>query len=151
MDRVEIERLPRGGPVTTTAALKAARDDEDPAKILVIDDNLRIAHLLAISLREVGYGVLGAPTGAEGLRLFTLSQPDVVLLDMALPGGLNGIEVLKRIRSINPTARVIMLTANTNIHRARTALELGAVAYVDKPFDLAYLKRVVAMALQADR
>jgi DNA-binding NtrC family response regulator len=61
---------------------------------------------------------------------------------------MNGIEVLKRIRSINPTARVIMVTGNTDPQLARQALELGAVAYIDKPFDFDYLKRVVAMALQ---
>ncbi len=77
----------------------------------------------------------------------TLFQPDRVLLDIVLPG-MNGIEVLKRIRSINPSTRVVMLTGNINPSVARTALELGALAYIDKPFDLPYLKRVVAMALR---
>jgi DNA-binding NtrC family response regulator len=61
---------------------------------------------------------------------------------------MNGIEVLKRIRSINPIARVIMVPGNTDPQLARQALELGAVAYIDKPFDFDYLKRVVAMVLQ---
>jgi two-component system, response regulator, stage 0 sporulation protein F len=73
-----------------------------------------------------------------------------VLLDILLPGGMNGIEVLKRIRSINPTTKVMMVTGNTDPCLAREALELGARAYVDKPFDFAYLKRVVAMALQME-
>jgi len=54
--------------------------------------------------------------------------------------------VLKRIRSIDPTIKVIMVTASTDALLAREALQLGALAYVDKPFDLAYLKRVIAMA-----
>lgn len=83
-----------------------------------------------------------------GLKDFTLSRPDLVLLDIALPGGLDGIELLKRMRSINPTSRVVMVTGNTDPALARQALELGALAYVDKPFDFEYLKRVVAMALQ---
>jgi DNA-binding response OmpR family regulator len=117
------------------------------ARILVIDDNLAVVDILATALGEEGYGVLSAVTSDEGLKLFILSQPELVLLDIALPG-MNGIEMLKRIRSIAPTARVIMVSGLADAARAREALELGAVAYVDKPFDLAYLKRVVAMALQ---
>ena len=60
---------------------------------------------------------------------------------------MNGIELLKRIHSIIPTTRVIMVSGNTDPVLAREALELGALAYVDKPFDFAYLKRVIAMAL----
>jgi len=116
------------------------------AGILVIDDDPAVVDVLVTCLREQGYGVLGALTSGEGLRLITLSRPDLVLLDITLPG-MNGIEVLKRIRSIDPTIGVIMVTASTDPQLAREALQLGALAYVDKPFDLAYLKRVVAMAL----
>jgi two-component system response regulator (stage 0 sporulation protein F) len=63
---------------------------------------------------------------------------------------MNGIEVLKRIRSIAPATKVIMVTASIDPLLAREALELGALAYVDKPFDFAYLKRVVVMALRPD-
>jgi len=59
-------------------------------------------------------------------------------------------DAVVRIHSINPTARVIMVTGSTDPARAGEALELGALAYVDKPFDFAYLKRVVAMALQQE-
>jgi len=117
------------------------------ARILVIDDNLTVVDILATALGEEGYGVLSAVTSDEGLKLFILSQPDLVLLDIALPG-MNGIDMLKRIRSIAPTARVVMVSGTADVMLARLALELGALAYVDKPFDLAYLKRVVAMALQ---
>jgi len=117
------------------------------ARILVIDDNLTVVDILAAALGEEGYGVLSAVTSDEGLKLFILSQPDLVLLDIALPG-MNGIDMLKRIRSIAPTARVVMVSGTADVMLARLALELGALAYVDKPFDLAYLKRVVAMALQ---
>src|SRR5262249_12644190 len=76
------------------------------------------------------------------------SGPDLVVLDIGLPGGPSGLEVLKSIRRVNPAIRVIMVTGNTDPERARKALELGAIAYVDKPFDCDYLKRVVAMALR---
>jgi DNA-binding response OmpR family regulator len=117
------------------------------ARILVIDDNPHVVDILGSYLRGEGYGVLGALTSDEGLKLAILSRPELVLLDIALPGT-NGIELLKRIRSINPTSRVIMVTGNIDPALARKALELGALAYIDKPFDLAYLKRVIAMALR---
>jgi len=117
------------------------------ARILVIDDNPHVVDILGTYLREEGYGVLGALTSDEGLKLAILSRPELVLLDIALPGT-NGIELLKRIRSINPTTRVIMVTGNIDSVLVREALELGALAYIDKPFDLAYLKRVIAMALR---
>ena len=95
--------------------------------------------------------VSGALTGEEGLKGFILSRPDLVLLDVALAGGMDGVEVLKRIRLINPAAKVVMVTGNRDATLARDTLERGALAYVDKPFDFAYLKRVVAMAFQTKR
>ena len=118
------------------------------ARILVIDDDPEVVDTLVTYLCEEGYGVSGALTSDEGLKLVILSRPDLVLLDVFLPGGMNGIEVLRRIRSINPTVKVIMVTGNTDPLLAREALELGALAYVDKPFDFDYLKRLVAMALR---
>ena len=120
------------------------------ARIVVIDDDPEVVDLLVSYLREEGYGVLGALTIDEGIRLVSLSRPDLVLLDILLPGGMNGIEVLKRIRSIDPTREVIMVTGSRDPLLAREALELGALAYIDKPFDFAYLKRVVAMTLRPE-
>ena len=118
------------------------------ARILVVDDHPGVVDILVTCLREEGYGVLGALTSDEGLKDFILSRPDLVLLDIALAGGMNGIELLTRIRSISPTARVIVVTGNQDPLLVREAFQLGALAYVDKPFDLTYLKRVVAMALR---
>jgi two-component system response regulator (stage 0 sporulation protein F) len=120
------------------------------SKILVIDDNPSVVDFLGRCLREEGYGVLGALTSDEGLKLVIVARPELVLLDIALPGT-NGIELLKRIRSINPATRVIMVTGNADPALAREALELGALAYIDKPFDVDYLKRVIAVALREGR
>jgi CheY-like chemotaxis protein len=120
------------------------------ARILVIDDNPAVVDILVTLLGEEGYRVSGALTKDEGLKLFILSHPDLVVLDIALSGESNGIEVLKRIRSISPTTRVIVVSGMADPVGARQALEVGALAYVDKPCDFAYLKRVVAMALQGD-
>jgi DNA-binding response OmpR family regulator len=118
------------------------------ARILVIDDNPGVVDILAAHLRREGYGVSGALTGDEGLQDFILTRPDLVLLDITLPGEMNGIELLKRIRSINPTGRVVVVTGNTDSATAREAFELGALAFIGKPFDFADLKRVVAAALR---
>jgi len=120
------------------------------ARILVIDDNPAVVDILAAHLRGAGYGVSSALTGDDGLKDFILARPDLVLLDITLPGEMNGIELLKRIRSIDPASKVIMVTGNTDPASAREALELGATAYIDKPFDFAYLKRVVAMTLRPE-
>jgi DNA-binding response OmpR family regulator len=117
------------------------------ARILVIDDNPSVVDMISTFLRNEGYGVLGALTSDEGLKLVILARPELVLLDIGLPGT-NGLELLMRIRLMNPGAKVIMVTGNTDPALAREAFRLGALAYVDKPFDLAYLKRVIAMALQ---
>lgn len=117
------------------------------ARILVIDDNAGVVNLLAASLGEEGHTVVSALTSDEGLELVTRFQPDLVLLDVVLPG-MSGIEVLKRIRTINPSTRVIMLTGNVDPSDVRKALELGALAYVDKPFDFSHLKRLIARALR---
>ncbi len=119
------------------------------ARILVIDDDPTVVEVLVTCLREQGYEVSGALTSGDGLRSIRMSRPDLVLLDIALPD-VNGIEVLKQIRSIDPTIGVIMVTASKDALIAREALQLGALYYVDKPFALAYLRRVVAMALQPE-
>jgi len=120
------------------------------AKILVVDDNAAVVDVLVACLHEEGYKVLGALTGEGGLKGFILSRPDLVLLDVSLAGGMDGVEVLKRIRLINPAAKVVMVTGHRDAALARETLEHGALAYVDKPFDIAYLKRVVAMAVQTE-
>jgi DNA-binding NtrC family response regulator len=117
------------------------------ARILVIDDDPNVADILATCLRAEGYGILAALTGDDGLKDFILYRPDLVLLDLALPNAMSGLELLKRFHAINPTSKVITVTGNTDPALAREALELGAVAYIDKPFDFGYLKRVVATAL----
>src|SRR5207245_6743194 len=92
-------RVARGG-----AECSGCQNSCDRRQPVVVD-------MLVTCLREEGYRVVGAETSDEGLKLAILSRPELVLLDIALPG-MNGIELLKRIRSINPTTRVIMVTGN---------------------------------------
>ena len=105
------------------------------ARILVIDDEPNVVDILVTLLGQEGYHVLGALTSDEGLKLFILSHPDLVVLDIALPGTVNGLEMLKRIRSISPTARVIVVSGMGDPALARQAIDLGALAHIDKPFE----------------
>ena len=102
------------------------------ALVLVVEDELEIAELLEDYLRESGYRTERAKGGEEALRLFRAAQPDLVLLDIALPE-LSGTEVLKRIR-LESAVPVIMLTAKAEEVDKIVGLELGADDYITKPF-----------------
>jgi DNA-binding response OmpR family regulator len=94
------------------------------SRILVIDDDPRVVDLVANCLREERYGVSSALTSDEGLKLVVMSRPDLILLDLMLPG-LDGIDMLKRIRAIKLTNRVIIVTGNTDPRLAWESLEFG--------------------------
>ena len=83
-------------------------------KILVVDDEPEVRRLLQDFLSDRGYEVLLAADGLEALASFGANRPDLVLLDIAMPG-MDGVEVLKQIAMIDPAVRVIMVTANTDI------------------------------------
>ena len=102
-------------------------------KVLVIDDDSGVRQVLA---RVLGgkYRVESASTGAEGLRKAGLLKPDLVLLDLRLPK-MNGMSVLQAIKKMNEDIPIIMLTAHGNIGSAVQAIKLGAIDYLEKPFD----------------
>jgi DNA-binding response OmpR family regulator len=102
------------------------------SRVLVVDDENDIRGLVRELLERAGYDVLEAPNGNEGLRLFYAEQPDLVVLDVSMPG-LTGWEVLERIRELSE-APVIMLTANADELDKVRGLRAGADDYVTKPF-----------------
>ncbi len=112
------------------------------AKALVVDDEPRIRNLLKRFLRSRGFKVVTARRGTEALTLFQTERPDVVLLDIIMPG-MGGIEVLRRILHTTPRARVIMLTAVQDEEIGKAALRIGARDYIIKPFDLKCLERSI--------
>jgi two-component system response regulator ResD len=101
-------------------------------KILVIEDEEGIIHLLNLYLRDAGYTVVVAKDGADGLALHAREQPDLVILDIMLPA-LDGFEVCRRIRSWSRTP-ILMLTARGDEDDRIQGLELGADDYLVKPF-----------------
>ncbi|SRR5258707_182874 len=101
-------------------------------KILVIEDEEGIIHLLNLYLRDAGYTVVVAKDGPDGLALHAREQPDLVLLDIMLPA-LDGFEVCRRIRAWSNTP-ILMLTARGDEDDRIQGLELGADDYLVKPF-----------------
>jgi DNA-binding response OmpR family regulator len=107
--------------------------DRMTANILVIEDEENIARLLRLELEHKGYAVETAANGKAGVKL-ALSNPwDLILLDVMLPG-LNGVEVLRRIRQNGDTVPVIFLTARDSTPDIVSGFEQGANDYVTKPF-----------------
>lgn len=111
------------------------------ARIVVIDDEVQIRRFLRISLASEGYQVLEAATADEGLKLTATSAPDLVVLDLGLPGA-DGKEVLREIRSWS-SVPVIILSVRADENEKVWALDAGANDYVTKPFGLQeFLARV---------
>ncbi|NOX63422.1 MAG: response regulator transcription factor [Chloroflexi bacterium] len=103
-------------------------------KILIIEDDPSIGKLLRRSLLLEGYDVEMALNGFEGLKAFSAHRPDLVILDLMLPG-IDGIEVCRRIRE-ESDAPIIMLTARDAVDDRVLGLDSGADDYVTKPFDI---------------
>ncbi|MCO6450738.1 MAG: response regulator transcription factor [Caldilineales bacterium] len=101
-------------------------------RILVVDDEMRMVHLVRTYLEGAGYGVLVAYDGAEAMHIFRSEQPDLVVLDLMLPE-INGLDVAREMRR-NGDVPIIMLTARADETDRLVGLELGADDYVVKPF-----------------
>jgi two-component system response regulator AtoC len=116
-------------------------------KLLVVDDEHLIRWSLEQNLKKQGYEVVTAGTGEDALRLVREEQPDLVLLDIQLPG-ISGIDVLEKIKDLDDDIVVIMVTANSGLENAVNAMRLGAFDYISKPFNLDEISIVVKKALE---
>jgi diguanylate cyclase (GGDEF)-like protein len=116
-------------------------------KILVVDDEEDTLEIIQALLRFEGYDVITALTGEEGVRKTEEERPEVVLMDINLPG-IDGNEGLRRIRRSNPLQCVIMLTAFATVDNAILALKEGATDFVKKPFENEHLIHIVNQALE---
>ena len=115
-------------------------------KALVVEDDGNIAELLRLYLERDGFEVQCAPDGGEGVEMFRAFHPDIVLLDIMLPG-LNGLEVLRRARRSVDTP-VIMLTARDTVMDKVTGLDMGAEDYITKPFEIEELLARIRVRLR---
>jgi two-component system nitrogen regulation response regulator NtrX len=103
------------------------------SRILVIDDEAAIRDSLKMTLEYEGYDFIGAATGQEGLALAEREAPDLVLLDVKMPG-MDGIDVLERLRAMNETLPVIVVSGHGSISTAVEATKKGAFDFIEKPF-----------------
>jgi two-component system KDP operon response regulator KdpE len=120
-------------------------------KILVVDDEPRVVRLVSAVLQALDYRVVAATSGEPALEMIALEQPDLVLLDLRLPGGLDGYEVCRRIREFSDVA-VIMLTAKAQESDVLQGFDAGTDDYLTKPFSAKELvARVKAVLRRTQR
>ena len=118
------------------------------ATILVVEDDASLLSGLALNLRRAGYRVLTAADGEAAVAAFEEERPDLVLLDLMLPG-MDGLEILRRIRSTDTALPVVVLTALGDPDDKVRGLDIGANDYVTKPFSVAELLARVRASLRA--
>jgi len=115
-------------------------------KVLIVDDEERILKSITGVLEDEGFRVTTARSGEEAIAIFEQEGPDVTLLDIWMPG-MDGIEVLKRLKWIAPDCQVIMISGHATISTAMTAVKLGAFDFIEKPLSLDVLLMTIRRAL----
>jgi two-component system response regulator (stage 0 sporulation protein F) len=120
----------------------------DHRKLLIVDDQNGIRMLLSEVFSSEGYQTFQAYNGNSAIEIVKQDVADLVLLDMKIPG-MDGVEILKRIKKINPDIKVIMMTAYGELDMLREAVESGALMHFTKPFDIDAL--LYAVNLELDR
>ena len=111
-------------------------------KILIVDDQAGIRLLLQELFKRENYETSTAENGLQALQLVEVERPDCVLLDMKMPG-VSGIDVLKELKEKWPNLPVIMMTAYDDVALTSQAMEIGAMKYFTKPFDIFELRDAV--------
>jgi DNA-binding NtrC family response regulator len=119
-------------------------------KILVVDDEPILRDSLEVALGTSGYEVLTARTGEEGFERFCKDNPDLVLLDHWLPG-MNGDEVLRKMKEEKPEIPIIIMTAQGSIKLAVNSMKMGAFDFLVKPFELEQVEALIKMGLERVR
>ncbi|MCP4147769.1 MAG: sigma-54-dependent Fis family transcriptional regulator [bacterium] len=119
---------------------------QEQIKILIIDDDPSIRNMLAIVLKRSGYTVTVADNGMAALERLKKELFDLIISDIKMPN-ISGIELLKKIKSINKEIPVIMITAYASANDAVEAMKLGAEDYVTKPFNLDELKIIIERSI----
>ncbi|ODS33452.1 MAG: two-component response regulator [Candidatus Scalindua rubra] len=109
------------------------------SKILVVDDEVKAYELIKRFLETRGYNVITSTSGEDAIEKVKNEKPDVILLDIRMPG-MEGTEVLKRVREFDKDVGIIMVTAVKEEETGKEALKLGADEYITKPIDFDYLE-----------
>jgi DNA-binding NtrC family response regulator len=117
------------------------------AKVLVVDDEESIIWIFRKLVEGLGHECLSAATGEKGIEIARESQPDLVFMDVKLPG-IDGLTALDSVRTVAPRARFVVMTAHGTLDTAVRAMKLGAVEYLAKPIDLDQARGLIQGALK---
>ncbi|MEF3303249.1 response regulator [Paenibacillus sp. GYB003] len=119
----------------------------DKKKVLIVDDQNGIRVLLVEVFSNEGYDTFQASNGKLALEIVRKESPDLVLLDMKIPG-MDGLDILKHIKQIDTSIKVIMMTAYGELDMIKEATDLGALTHFTKPFDIDDLRQAVNAQLR---
>lgn len=124
---------------------------QEAAKILIVEDDATIARFVELELGHAGYEILRAAEGVEALGIVSRSKPDLIILDVMLPG-MDGLEVARALRAEGNNAPILMLTARSETQDVVRGFEAGADDYLRKPFEVPeLLSRVRALLKRMDQ
>jgi CheY-like chemotaxis protein len=140
----------RTGPRFKPPSSNPWADLETPPKILLVDDEKEYVHALSERLETRDIGTSVVYNGEEALEFVEKDAPDVMVLDLMMPG-IDGIEVLRRIKQQKPQIEVIILTGHGTEREESLARELGAFAYLNKPVDIDVLAKIMKKAYEKAR
>ena len=120
------------------------------AKVLIVDDSALTRRSLRQILETAGYEVVEAENGLDALERYFLDKPDVVMLDLVMRG-MYGLDVLHKIRELDPRARIIVVSADIQTSSQDLAGEAGAACFINKPFDRTDILSALDTALAGAR
>lgn len=129
--------------VATVHPLGEGKGRCDVRKVLIVDDQYGIRILLKEILEQNGYTLFQAANGIQALTIADQQELDLILLDVKLPG-MNGFDILKRVKEKQPEVQVIMMTAYEELDSIKKAKEIGALTFITKPFDISEVLNMVA-------
>ncbi|MGB3094151.1 MAG: response regulator, partial [Candidatus Zixiibacteriota bacterium] len=123
--------------------------EKEKVRILIIDDDPKVSWILSEGLGE-DYDILSAKDGPEGIRMVSKANPNLVLLDIKMPG-MEGLEVLERIKSMDRPTEVIMLSGHGETKNVVESIKKGASEFISKPFDVKEVEIHIQSVLEKNR
>jgi len=126
-------------------------DNNENSSVLVVDDEAAIRYSVSKTLQRVGYSVREAASGEDALDIIRVEPFDVVLTDIRMPPGLDGVELIRRIKDTDPDTIVILMTAYPSLPTAVEGLRLGAHDYLIKPSSSQDIRSSVARGIERSR